>query len=688
LTDLGVVYLYVVLPTELEDRLPSLTGNWRDFFKAPTWKTRWVHARDRDRRTGALTFIQSIDGTRPDRTLYFLHVLLPHEPYIYLPSGQALDQEAPMTGLRPDGRWTGNEWSVAQVYRRHLLQVGYADALLGQLVARLKEVDLYDRTLLVVTADHGASFEPGYSFKGVSQRTAPEILPVPLLIKAPGQHEGVVSDRTVETIDIVPTMASLLGVKPTWTPDGVSAVVADAPERQEVVAYCDDARRRFVIAADELEARLDRVVTRKIRWFGLDSQDRHPLVGPHSELIGRPVADVRIETAETDSVIALDDSWRFANVDPNGQEYPGWLSGRVASTHPVDRLALAVAVNGTIRATTFAEETRDPLTRTWAALVTPEGFSAGRNRLEVFVVEETDPTVLRRALVSEGWLPDGVNLTLPIAEDMWNVEQTGLYGQEPIAADRWFRWTASVATFTTVLDPDRPPRSLRVGLAMTGPQGAAFTVRVGDCVLFEGDVSSGPWYQTWSLDRCPALGDRTTITLSSSTFVPGGGDDRELGVGVETLNLLRAPWPLRPADLAAESPAHRMMFGYRAGEAIAVTSARRVAPLHVSNEGDLPWPSAADPGGRVGAVGIVVRWFRAGGKGTPVAEARVDLPHAVYPGDVAVVPVPLLPPSATTSLAPGDYDLRASLRQEPDGEFPNPENPPQLRITVASARGR
>jgi len=679
LTDLGVVYLHVVLPADLEGLLPSLTENWRDFFTAPTWKTRWGQARDRDRRASALAFIRSIDASRPDRTLYFLHVLLPHEPYIYLPSGQALDEDAPLTGLRPDGRWTVNEWLVAQVYQRHLLQVGYTDALLSQLVARLKEVGLYDRALLVVTADHGASFEPGMSFKGVSQRTAPGILSVPLFIKAPGQHEGVVSDRNVETIDILPTIADLLGMKPTWTPDGVSAVATDSPERRDKVAYCDGARRRFVIAPDELQARLDGVVRRKIDWFGLDSQDRHPLMGPHADLIGRSVADVRTGATETDLVITFDDSWRFSDVDLDGPEFPARLTGRVASTHPLDRLPLAVAVNGTIRATTWAEVTPDPLVRTWAALVTPEGFRTGDNEVEIFVVDEAESPALRRAPRSAGQ-PDGLNLALSIAGDMWNVEQTGFYEREPIAGDRSFRWTADTATVTTSLDPGRPPRSLRVGLVLTGP-GEAFTVRLDDCVVFEGRLPPDPWYRTFSLDRCPTPGDRTTITLTSSTFVPGGGDDRELGVGVEALNLFRAPWPLAPADLPAESPEYRMTFASDVRETVTATGARR-ALLHVTNEGSRPWPSAADPGGAAGAVGVVVRWFPAGGRGAPVAEALVDLPHAVYPGDVVVVPVPMLPASPAAPLPPGDYDLRASLRQEPNGEFPDPENAPQLKITV------
>ena len=59
------------------------------------------------------------------------------------------------------GRWVDDEWPVLQEYRRHLTQVRYVDTLLGRLLDRLKAQGLYDRSLVVVTGDHGVSFRPG-----------------------------------------------------------------------------------------------------------------------------------------------------------------------------------------------------------------------------------------------------------------------------------------------------------------------------------------------------------------------------------------------------------------------------------------------------------------------------------------------------------------------------------------------
>ncbi len=57
--------------------------------------------------------------------------------------------------------WSDRSWLVRQALQRHLLQVGYTDKLLGQLLNKLERSGLYDEALVVVVADHGVSFVPG-----------------------------------------------------------------------------------------------------------------------------------------------------------------------------------------------------------------------------------------------------------------------------------------------------------------------------------------------------------------------------------------------------------------------------------------------------------------------------------------------------------------------------------------------
>src|SRR3954463_15896561 len=90
--------------------------------------------------------------------LVFLHVLLPHEPLRFLPSGRVYEVGAdPEPGL--DGNESfDNEFLTRQAEQRHLLQLEYTDGLVQRLLARLRPTGLYDKALVVVTADHGMTF--------------------------------------------------------------------------------------------------------------------------------------------------------------------------------------------------------------------------------------------------------------------------------------------------------------------------------------------------------------------------------------------------------------------------------------------------------------------------------------------------------------------------------------------------
>ena len=123
-----------------------------------------------------------------------------------------------------DETWTGTEWEVIQGYQRHLLQLGYVDKLIGELTAKLKEAGLYDASLIIIAADHGVAFRARKKRRHITEATISDIVSIPFFIKLPGQESGVVSDRNVETIDILPTVADVLNISVPlgdgWAVDG------------------------------------------------------------------------------------------------------------------------------------------------------------------------------------------------------------------------------------------------------------------------------------------------------------------------------------------------------------------------------------------------------------------------------------------------------------------------------------
>lgn len=88
----------------------------------------------------------------------------------------------------------------------------WADAAVGDLVSTLSASGLLEKTVLIVTADHGdAMREHGYG--GHIGVPYDEALHIPLLIRFPGAHRPVGRvNALTQTIDLMPTLLDLCGI--------------------------------------------------------------------------------------------------------------------------------------------------------------------------------------------------------------------------------------------------------------------------------------------------------------------------------------------------------------------------------------------------------------------------------------------------------------------------------------------
>jgi arylsulfatase A-like enzyme len=89
--------------------------------------------------------------------------------------------------------------------------IRYNDALLGQLLDGLQRLGLADRTLVLITADHGEAFFAHEGLYGHQSSVYNDQIRVPLILRLPGV---IPSDRDVEVpvslVDILPTVSELL----------------------------------------------------------------------------------------------------------------------------------------------------------------------------------------------------------------------------------------------------------------------------------------------------------------------------------------------------------------------------------------------------------------------------------------------------------------------------------------------
>jgi hypothetical protein len=334
LSDVSAVYLHVLLPQDLVRGLPSVSNAWQDF---------WGTTQGLDQRRRFQQFLRGLTpSTRP--TLHFLHVLLPHSPWQYLPSGRRYSIPAP-PGWDIREIWTTNRASVLQYWQRHLLQVGFADRLLGELLARLRSTGLYDSALLVVTADEGISFRPGQKRRPASRANFQDVAYVPLFMKAPRQQNASVVDRPVESIDVLPTVARLLGIRIPWQVDGRPALGPNAlPPRRDVVLF-KDAGRKLVAPAAVLEKRLQAALERQHALFGSDeSAVRLYGIGTYRRLLGRrlPTLNLRGDASGDVQLGPIRTSEPVVQVDgrvggARAHDVALAVAGRIAAVVPVWR---------------------------------------------------------------------------------------------------------------------------------------------------------------------------------------------------------------------------------------------------------------------------------------------------------------------------------------------------------------
>ena len=402
--DTAIAYLYRVLPQDMREELPPIGDRWGGFGESAGTRERLLGAldlhdvnlalerEDHQPRTDFQRFLRGIRRGEPRRTLHVAHLNLPHPPFRLLPSGREYGGAASIDGILDDAfnDWTSEPELVQQALQRHLLQVAYTDRVLGVLVRRLEEEGIYDRALVIVTADHGGSFVAGGSRRYVTAENVADIAGVPLFVKYPGRRDGRIDRRDARTTDVVPTVADVVGIDVPWPIDGRS-LRREAVERGVSVGRRDGAPQ--IASAESVAAGVLATARRNARMFG-EGADSLFRIGPNRSLLGRRVDD--IETGEANGVAArLDAESLFADVRFASGFVPARIAGEIEARAPTPGAVIAIAVNGRIAATTRSFR-QDRQVR-FAALVPESVLREGPNEVEVFGVDASaDPARLVR----------------------------------------------------------------------------------------------------------------------------------------------------------------------------------------------------------------------------------------------------------------------------------------------------
>ena len=390
LGDLAIVYLHAVVPEPWRADLPPIVGDWRGFVN--------LRIRGGPRRDAALRdplaefdrFVATLEEG-PGR-LYFLHTLFPHMPFRYVPSGRQYaspSHQAIREQRRPLFEKAGAEYAEA-LHQRHILQVGFVDRLVGRLLNRLRALGIYDEAVIVITADHGCSFHEGQPRRQVRAGNVADILLVPLFVKLPGQKQGETIDRNVENIDILPTLASVLSLKPAPQMDGRSLLEVDRADPEEKTYVTRSHALARLQTTKAWRATAETSLARKIARFGAGTERLLYSTPETRSLPGTPVERYDVRAAGRVAA-AIARPQRFDAVDTSDQRLPLYVWGTLEGAG-TDPLTLAIALNGEIAATTRSYRANG--IATFGTVVPEDALREGANELGVYVVDRKDGAIV------------------------------------------------------------------------------------------------------------------------------------------------------------------------------------------------------------------------------------------------------------------------------------------------------
>ena len=136
-------------------------------------------------------------------------------------------------------------------FRAYLGEVAYTDDYLGRVLAELRRLGLYDRSIIVVTADHAEIFSEAREMSPYTdkesiythgQTLSDEELRVPLIIKPPASRRmrTAAISAQVRIIDIAPTILDLMECRIPDSFRGTSLLpLVRGEEKQERVVYSE-----------------------------------------------------------------------------------------------------------------------------------------------------------------------------------------------------------------------------------------------------------------------------------------------------------------------------------------------------------------------------------------------------------------------------------------------------------------
>ena len=202
--------------------------------------------------------------------------------------------------------YTGNNgyYPCRYPHATYAAMISYLDENIGKMVKKLKELGIYDNTLIIFTSDNGPTFNggadsPWFQSAGILGSRLNEIksslddggVRIPFIAQWPGKiRPGIVSKHIGAFWDIFPTFCDAAGLKTPEGLDGVSVLpelLGEDGQQQHEYLYWELGRNQAIRWGKWKAIRPLKGKERKIRLFDLDTdiKERKDVAAENPEVI-------------------------------------------------------------------------------------------------------------------------------------------------------------------------------------------------------------------------------------------------------------------------------------------------------------------------------------------------------------------------------------------------------------------
>ncbi len=205
----------------------------------------------------------------------------------------------------PTSSYRMSEDTVRTLRQGYYASVSYVDALLGDLFAHLKQLGIYENTIIVIWGDHGWKLGDHNSWGKMTNYNID--LKVPVIVRYPNQqHRGVQTDAIIELVDLFPSICEMAGIDIPDYAQGTSFVpLTKNPELPWKNAAFSQFHRRPRVSADGKRYMGYSINTTKyhfIEWYSWDAE-----TGTRGELKSYELYDKEHDPYETQNLAERED---------------------------------------------------------------------------------------------------------------------------------------------------------------------------------------------------------------------------------------------------------------------------------------------------------------------------------------------------------------------------------------------